>query len=114
LRPEQSGDFYTPSVICFEKGRPAFIGLEAFYEGLVHPDKVAANFKLKLGSNEVLYRGKQDYTARDLAAAVISALKADVERRTNTTVDRAVLSCCLLYTSPSPRDRTRSRMPSSA
>ena len=24
------------------------------------------------------------------------------------------LNCCLLYTSPSPRDRTRSRMPSSA
>ena len=23
-------------------------------------------------------------------------------------------TCCLLYTSPSPRDRTRSRMPSSA
>ena len=23
-------------------------------------------------------------------------------------------NCCLLYTSPSPRDRTRSRMPSSA
>ena len=26
----------------------------------------------------------------------------------------AEASCCLLYTSPSPRDRTRSRMPSSA
>ena len=25
-----------------------------------------------------------------------------------------LLQCCLLYTSPSPRDRTRSRMPSSA
>ena len=25
-----------------------------------------------------------------------------------------ILYCCLLYTSPSPRDRTRSRMPSSA
>ena len=25
-----------------------------------------------------------------------------------------VFRCCLLYTSPSPRDRTRSRMPSSA
>ena len=25
-----------------------------------------------------------------------------------------LLECCLLYTSPSPRDRTRSRMPSSA
>ena len=26
----------------------------------------------------------------------------------------AAIGCCLLYTSPSPRDRTRSRMPSSA
>ena len=25
-----------------------------------------------------------------------------------------LIDCCLLYTSPSPRDRTRSRMPSSA
>ena len=29
-------------------------------------------------------------------------------------VTEAWLSTCLLYTSPSPRDRTRSRMPSSA
>ena len=29
-------------------------------------------------------------------------------------VDTTFLSICLLYTSPSPRDRTRSRMPSSA
>ena len=28
--------------------------------------------------------------------------------------DLALYSSCLLYTSPSPRDRTRSRMPSSA
>ena len=30
------------------------------------------------------------------------------------TVHRQFLEACLLYTSPSPRDRTRSRMPSSA
>ena len=28
--------------------------------------------------------------------------------------DKHMGNCCLLYTSPSPRDRTRSRMPSSA
>ena len=28
--------------------------------------------------------------------------------------DSVTVSTCLLYTSPSPRDRTRSRMPSSA
>ena len=31
-----------------------------------------------------------------------------------TDLDKARKFCCLLYTSPSPRDRTRSRMPSSA
>ena len=31
---------------------------------------------------------------------------------TNTIINRQYI--CLLYTSPSPRDRTRSRMPSSA
>ena len=29
-------------------------------------------------------------------------------------ITKAVQEICLLYTSPSPRDRTRSRMPSSA
>ena len=37
-------------------------------------------------------------------------LPMPVQRR----VAAGVLSACLLYTSPSPRDRTRSRMPSSA
>ena len=31
-----------------------------------------------------------------------------------TSIARAMAMSCLLYTSPSPRDRTRSRMPSSA
>ena len=33
---------------------------------------------------------------------------------TSTTLDPQFLSPCLLYTSPSPRDRQKSRMPSSA
>ena len=31
-----------------------------------------------------------------------------------TSINLALAKSCLLYTSPSPRDRTRSRMPSSA
>ena len=44
----------------------------------------------------------------------------NIERHTGNTSDavlgvfNGVLYNCLLYTSPSPRDRTRSRMPSSA
>ena len=38
-----------------------------------------------------------------------------LKRSLTLTVSNAGMRCvCLLYTSPSPRDRTRSRMPSSA
>ena len=37
-----------------------------------------------------------------------------IEEFANTKQDRYLLNCCLLYTSPSPRDATLSRMPSSA
>ena len=37
--------------------------------------------------------------------------RPEVDERLNRLFD---IDCCLLYTSPSPRDRTRSRMPSSA
>ena len=43
-----------------------------------------------------------------LAAGRVATLNQD------TTGSAATLTTCLLYTSPSPRDRTRSRMPSSA
>ena len=40
---------------------------------------------------------------------------ASIQKYTDAGVEKVILgSACLLYTSPSPRDRTRSRMPSSA
>ena len=38
----------------------------------------------------------------------------DEDEKTNEEFDLDEFEVCLLYTSPSPRDRTRSRMPSSA
>ena len=37
-----------------------------------------------------------------------------IDATKRTTVPCLLIKDCLLYTSPSPRDRTRSRMPSSA
>ena len=49
----------------------------------------------------------------DLGAGLLCALQERHDLDTSY-VDDVVMGCCLLYTSPSPRDRTRSRMPSSA
>ena len=44
----------------------------------------------------------------------LATVSENSEPRLRTVVFRGWYKDCLLYTSPSPRDRTRSRMPSSA
>ena len=46
-------------------------------------------------------------------AVVSMSTYGAMEHQTMTTLGNYIITC-LLYTSPSPRDRTRSRMPSSA
>ena len=56
---------------------------------------------------EIIRRRMIEQRRREIAANAQMTLQAFRERR-------ASYGTCLLYTSPSPRDRTRSRMPSSA
>ena len=56
-------------------------------------------------------------TAQNYVASVRHASGWDLHRLVELcecAPDAEALDICLLYTSPSPRDRTRSRMPSSA
>ena len=50
----------------------------------------------------------------ELRTATDAAARAGVEAIGRTESREDAIQACLLYTSPSPRDRTRSRMPSSA
>ena len=59
--------------------------------------------------SDILFSPNATYA---LNFAILSLIEADDHVITTTTEHNSVL--CLLYTSPSPRDRTRSRMPSSA
>ena len=65
-------------------------------------------------------RVSRGVTARARHKKVIKRAKGYYGRRKNVfrvavqAVERGMQYACLLYTSPSPRARTRSRMPSSA
>ena len=82
------------------------------YDAACTPDFYVFDGNLKLA-----YRGRLDdsrpgndtpLTGTDLRAAIDGVLNG-------TSIEKQYPSMgCLLYTSPSPRDRTRSRMPSSA
>ena len=56
---------------------------------------------------------------RDIPAQVIckagrTTAKRELDKRFITAIDACAMRTCLLYTSPSPRDKRQSRMPSSA
>ena len=72
-------------------------------------DQVDAAALAELG--EQLYDASQDGEAAE--AARLLDLNAPINHRVGE-LQWTPLMICLLYTSPSPRDRTRSRMPSSA
>ena len=78
----------------------------------VRDQQGAAAFELieRIRQNSVRFRRDDDIAARRELEAMLDALS----REQTIQVVRAFSYFCLLYTSPSPRDRTRSRMPSSA
>ena len=73
-------------------------------------------FKMKNGEiaiDDILLLAKtEDAIAKMRVKELLGSLSGVGKVRAQSLMER--LNICLLYTSPSPRDRTRSRMPSSA
>ena len=65
---------------------------------------------LALGTTRPLHITLAELNLVNCSAACIAALASSLQKK----VRPLTFTLCLLYTSPSPRDRTRSRMPSSA
>ena len=88
--------------------RQTAIGLQYAHErGMVHRDIKPSNIMLaSIGRVKIL----------DLGLALLADNRGATDNLTTVGQFMGTLDymACLLYTSPSPRDRTRSRMPSSA
>ena len=80
--------------------------------------RIADTSRVRLGAylsegTTVMHEGFVNFNAGTLGAAMIEGrISAGVVVGNNSDIGGG--ASCLLYTSPSPRDRTRSRMPSSA
>ena len=86
-------EFYSPTRVIFGKGTEQRVGaLVREYGG--------TRVLIVYGGKSAVRSGVLDRAEKSLAEAGISSWTLG--------------GVCLLYTSPSPRDRTRSRMPSSA
>ena len=70
-------------------------------------DKASKTFDPIFNSNDELYSQSKVIEMSQGCDGILSPLTDKMDKET-------INKFCLLYTSPSPRDRTRSRMPSSA
>ena len=79
---------------------------------------LSANLILLFGllvSTATAQSGQQDDGSKTkMATKPVAIEKLSFESKDGLTITADLYMACLLYTSPSPRDRTRSRMPSSA
>jgi len=86
-----------------------------FYE---HKETPGLGAEIDNPSWQATWVGKQPYDENNIPQVrlvkTISPDPAVAEHQIDTLAGATLTSSCLLYTSPSPRDRTRSRMPSSA
>ena len=84
---------------------------------VILPDPVFNDQKVSKFVNHLMYDGKKN-TSYEIFYNALDTVKAKManEEKSALEIWKQALDniTCLLYTSPSPRDRTRSRMPSSA
>ena len=133
--PNAEGGRTTPSVVAFGRDGQRLVGTPAKRQAVTNPENTIFSIKRFMGrkfdevSEEMkivpyevvkgpnddvrVKAGDKEYAPPEISAMTLQKLKHDAEAYLGETVSDAVITC-LLYTSPSPRDRTRSRMPSSA
>ena len=100
--------------------RPLMTATRSQFDSLnsVLIEGITAQKLIKGFGQETAFAGRfekenQSYVEKGLKTATLQALYTP-SNTVITAIGVALVLICLLYTSPSPRDRTRSRMPSSA
>ena len=91
-------------------GRPKVMWVDAKDMGADLKEVLITKEEIDAKLVELAAKIDAEYAGKDLL--IVGVLKGAV--MVMADLARALSTPCLLYTSPSPRDRTRSRMPSSA
>lgn len=91
--PNSRGDPVTPSAVYIPQSGEPLVGIDAIEQGVVDPDRLVTNFKLKLGSADSLLKKGAAVTPTDATAILIRTLKADAEKYLGEAVTEIVATC---------------------
>ena len=140
--PTAEGGNLIPSVVNFASDGTRSVGVIAKRQIVSDATNTVAESKREMGTDKTYEIHGKKYTPQEIGAFILQKAKSDAEAYLGQTVNKAVVTvpayfsdsqrkatrdagkiaglevlrivACLLYTSPSPRDKRQSRMPSSA
>jgi molecular chaperone HscC len=92
LIPNAIGDVLTPSAVSLSDDGALLVGMAARERQATHPQLTATAFKRLMGTQQKMKLGRDSYSAEDLSALVLRALKADAEAFLGETVESAVIT----------------------
>lgn len=92
LVPNSLGHFLTPSAVSLADDDSLLVGLAARERQATHPDRTVTAFKRFMGTGRKVTLGRRQYSAEELSAMVLSALKADAEHHLGVEVTSAVIT----------------------
>lgn len=92
LIPNRLGEVLTPSVVGLDDAGELVVGRTAKERLINHSDRTVAAFKRLMGTDHKVKLGRQLFSATELSALVLRALKEDAEAYLGETVTEAVIS----------------------
>ncbi|MFI2810513.1 MULTISPECIES: Hsp70 family protein [Microbulbifer] len=92
LIPNRLGDLLTPSVVGFDDSGELVVGRTARERLINHSDRTVAAFKRLMGTDHKVKLDRQLFSATELSAVVLRALKEDAEAYLGEPVTEAVIS----------------------
>ncbi len=90
--PNRLGRTLTPSVVSMDENEQIYVGETALERMLLYPGSSAAVFKRHMGSKKEYQLLHKTFSAEDLSAFVLRALKEDAEHYLGEPVTEAIIS----------------------
>lgn len=90
--PNRLGRTLTPSVVSMDENEQIYVGETALERMLLYSGSSAAVFKRHMGSKKEYTLLHKTFSAEDLSAFVLRALKEDAEHHLGATVTEAIIS----------------------